>query len=84
MRRQTTFERDFAALHGRKPREGDFIRHEDVRAGRIVSRIDQPGLRLVIGALGLFWSIVLIAVLVVAAVVAWALISSVGAPSLPS
>jgi len=82
MRRLTPFDRDFAALHGRRPRQSDFIRHEDVRAGRIVSGADNPGLRLVLGALGLFWSIVLIGLLVVAAIVAWALISSLGAPSI--
>jgi hypothetical protein len=82
MRRPTSFDRDFADLHGRVPRDQDFIRHEDVRAGRIVSRVDSPGLRLVVGALGLFWAIVLIGVLVVMVVIAWAMISSVGAPSI--
>lgn len=84
MRRLTPFDRDFAALHGRRPRETDFIRHDEVRAGRIVTRVDEPGLRLVLGALGLFWSIVLIGLLIAGGVVAWAMISSVGAPSLPS
>lgn len=84
MRRLTPFARDFADLHGRPPRQGEFIRHEDVRAGRIVSRVDHPGARLVAGALGLFWGLVILAALAAFLVVAWALISSAGAPSLPS
>lgn len=78
MRRQTTFERDYADLHGRPLRsEPEFIRHEDVRAGRLVSRIDRPGLRLVFGAVGLFWAIVLSGALIVMIVVAWAFVSAV-------
>jgi hypothetical protein len=59
MSRMTPFERDFADLHGRRAREPEIIRHEDVRAGRLVTRIDHPGARLVLGSLGLFWAIVL-------------------------
>lgn len=56
----TPFERDYFDLHGRRSeREPQFIRQEDVRAGRLVTRIDKPGLRLIFGAVGLFWAIVL-------------------------
>lgn len=75
MHRLTPFDRDFADLHGREPRPSEFIRHEDVRRGRIVSRVDHPGLRLMFGAVGLFWAIVLGVLLIAMIVVAWAMIS---------
>lgn len=81
MPRQSPFQRDFADLHGRRPRRDEFIRHEEVRAGRLVTRIDKPGLRLVMGALGLFWSLVLLGVLAVMLVVAWAFISGLLHPA---
>jgi hypothetical protein len=83
MQRQRRFRQDFEDIHGRgswADVDVEIIRHEDIRAGRIVTGVDSPGLRLVIGALGLFWAIVLIGVLVVMIVVAWAMISSLGAP----
>lgn len=81
MRKQTSFERDFRDLHGRRPRETEFIRQEDVRSGRLVTRIDQTGTRLVLGALGLFWSIILLGVLVVMLVVGWAFVSALFDPA---
>jgi hypothetical protein len=66
--RRSSFDRDFEDLHGRRP--AGFIRHEDVRAGRLVSSVSQPGLRLVLGALGLFWTVVTAVVLVAMVAVA--------------
>lgn len=83
MPQRSQFQRDLEELHGRgswREPDPEVIRHEDVRAGRIVTGMDSPGLRLVIGSLGLFWAIVLSVVLVVAVIVAWAMISSIGAP----
>lgn len=75
MPRMTTFERDFAKVHGRRPKQSEFIRQEDVRRGRLVTRINNPGARLAIGAVGLFWTLVLgaavLAMLVVAGAMVW-------------
>jgi hypothetical protein len=82
MNRMTPFDRDYRDLHGRKP-QPEFIRHEDVRRGRIISRIPKhAGLRLSIGALGLFWAPVLLVALCALAVVIWAFASSAFAPPL--
>jgi hypothetical protein len=70
------FERDFADLHGAPPRRQRvtvvIIDHGalgDRRGGHI-------GLRLTLGALGLFWSIVLTGAVIAMLVIGWAFISA--------
>ena len=77
----TPFQRDFRDLHGRAPRHSDFIHHEDVRDGRLVRRTDRPGLRLVMGALGLWAGIVLLVALAAMVVVTVVLVAGLFDPA---
>lgn len=73
MRRRSAFERDFADLHGRAAlRE---VRVEVVQELPAKSH-NRIALALVAGSLGLFWSIVLGAIVLAMIVVGWAMISS--------
>lgn len=78
MGRRNSFDQDFADLHGVK-----VMRRAKARAVDFTPEARNPDetmIRLAVGALGLFWSIILIAVLFAMGAVAWAVISSVGAP----
>jgi hypothetical protein len=91
MSRRSAFDRDFRDLHG------DDIETVEVAPGRYraigpSTRIGTPpvanaGLRLVVGVVGLFWTIVLSVVLagmlILAGVAVWALLST-SSQSIPS
>lgn len=79
MPRQSRFERDFADLHGvRAMRRAPVSEPPKFRA--LTTKIDHPAERLAFGAVGLMAALVLIVALFVMGAVAWAMISSLGAP----